>query len=144
VTIRIETSKESSKRTPSGLLRTVWGYIYENEQPGGVYFVRWNDERLEDGLTVLVSVGDWADGAAASSRQAVALLGKEHAGHLAFMVIDAAQTDWAGQEFLGNFRDREGVLGTALAKTVFHYSDHIVLDDPRVAALRARLESASD
>jgi hypothetical protein len=140
--LEIEPSKESSLPSPEGLLKTVWGYVYDDGQPSSVYYVRWNDTKLDEALFV-VSAGGWKEGEDEASRRCIAALGRAAGEPLSFMLVDAAATSFGAQEGLGRMTSAHEVRGTPLADLVFHILDHVLLDDPRVEDLRRRLETSA-
>lgn len=134
----VEPTKHSE--SPDGRLRTVWGHVYDNDEPRGVYYVRWNQSLLDE-ATFVVSIGDWSDGATPSARRCVAALARAPEGALELMLIDADATSFADQDFLGHLCMAREVRGTPLADEFFHIIDHLLTDDPRVTELRERLEA---
>ena len=142
MTLRIEPTKESELATEAGLVRTVWGFVHENEEPRCVYFARWNDDALADGITFYLSFGEWHDGSTPATRRGVGVLARKHKGSLAFMVIDAADTDFADNEALGHPLSRAEVMDSPYASGAFAVLDRIVEDDERVLVLRDRIERA--
>lgn len=140
--LAIEPTKESSFACAEGLLRTVWGHVSKEDAAHAVYYVRWNDTDLGD-ATFLVAVGDWSEGATERDRDCVAAMARAIDGHLSFMLVDAADTSFADQISLGSMAAADSVRGTPLAAEVFHILDHVLVEDPRVSALRARMERGS-
>lgn len=136
--IRIETSKDSRFEGADGTWCTLWGYVFEDERAAAVYYVRWNDTSLEE-AEFIVSIGDWA-GSEPLARRCVALLGRKHEDRLSFMLVDAQRSSFHDQAFLGKMQRAVDVRGTALAGAVFRVLDELLVQDERVAALRARLE----
>lgn len=136
--IRIEPTKSSRMEAPDGLWCTVWGHVFTNGEPRAVYYVRYNDTDLELAEFV-VSVGEWGEDQ--GERDCVTALGKKYEGRLTFMLVDAADSSFAHQAFLGSMKRAEDVRGSELAREVFRILDEVLVQDPRVAALRIRLES---
>ncbi len=143
MTLRIEPTKESELATEDGLLRTVWGFVHENDEPRAVYFVRWNEDDLASGAIFFLSFGEWHEGGHPGTRRGVGVLARKHQGRLAFMVIDASDTDFASNEALGIPLPRDQVMGTEYATGAFAVLDRIVEDDERVRTLRDRIEAAA-
>ncbi|HSC88964.1 MAG TPA: hypothetical protein VLC09_16895 [Polyangiaceae bacterium] len=141
--LTIEPTKESELSTDEGLLRTVWGYVYSDDRAHAVYFVRWNDTSLDEAVFV-VSVGAWGDGSTSQDRQCTAALGRVHQGQLAFRWIDAGETSFADNDFLGVMRRADDLRESPLADEVSHVLDHLLTDDPRIRDLRERLMARAD
>jgi hypothetical protein len=143
VTLRIEPTNESELATEDGLLRTVWGFVHENDEPRAVYVVRWNEDDLASGAVFFLSFGEWHEGGHPGTRRGVGVLAREHQGRLAFMVIDATDTDFAGNEALGIPLARDQVMDTEYATGTFTVLGRITEDDDRVRTLRDRIEAAA-
>lgn len=139
-TLRIEPTKESELATEAGLVRTVWGFVHEDEAPRAVYFARWNEDALPEGIVFLLSFGEWHEGGDPGTRRGVGVLAREHQGRLAFMVIDATDTDFGNDEALGLPLRRDQVMDTEYATGAFVVLERVVEDDERVRALRDRIE----
>lgn len=60
------------------------------------------------------------------------------------MLIDAFESSFAEQEFLGSKCAASEVRGTELAREVFALVDSVLADDERVGALRARIEGVPE
>lgn len=138
--IRIEPSKDSRFEAPDGTWCTLWGYVFEDERARAVYYVRYNDTRFEQ-AEVVVSVGEWGEGSTPEKRDCLAALARKYEGRLAFMLIDAADSSFADQAFLGSMRAAADVRGTDLARRAFAILDEVLVQDERVANLRLRLEA---
>jgi len=138
--LHIEPSNDSRHERPDGTWCTVWGYVYGGDSAHAVYYVRWNDSALEE-VEFIVSVGEWSEGSGPAARSCVAALGKRYQGSLSFMLVDAGDSSFNDQAFLGAMRSAAEVRGTALAQDVFRILDEMLAQDERVAALRARLET---
>jgi hypothetical protein len=143
VTLRIEPTNESELATEEGRLRTVWGFVHENDEPRAVYFVRWNEDDLVSGAIFFLSFGEWHEGGHPGTRRGVGVLAREYEGRLAFMVIDATDTDFASDESLGIPLPRAQVMGTEYATGTFTVLDRIVDEDKRVRTLRDRIEATA-
>ena len=116
--------------------QSVWGWIHTRSGPTkAVYYIRWTAGSPAEGMTWLVCVGAWGDGADERERRAVGLRARIAGGLPGFMIIDAIQTPWAhnAPSFLGAFLTRSEVVDTALATEVFAYVDRVLEGDPRVA-----------
>jgi hypothetical protein len=137
--IRIEPRNASRAEGAAGFVSTVWGHVFERENARAVYYVRWNEDALEE-VEVVVSVGEWGEGSGAEERACVAALGRNHQGRLSLMLVDAERCSFSEHSFLGKMCAAEEARGTPLATEVFHIVDHLLVDDPRVVALRQRIE----
>lgn len=121
------------------LTRVVWGYVYREELPRAVYYVRWTLNQAKHGATWMLSVGDWKD-AENGQRESVGLDCRAPDGKIAFMLVDAEQTPWGNAPGLGVPRKRQEVLGSELAHEVFGIVDECLEQDPRLHEMRHTLE----
>lgn len=138
--IRVEPANDSRHDAADGAWRTVWGYVFSENGPRAVYYVRWNDTALREAEFV-VSVGEWGEGSGPHERSCTVLVGQKYEGRLALMLVDAAFSSFADQSFLGAMKGAEEVRGSELAREVFRILDEVLVQDERVAQLRARIEA---
>jgi hypothetical protein len=114
--------------------RSAWGEVQVNDITRAVYHARHMRSKRHDGIIFLFSIGTWHVADAPNDRQSVGLhfrIVREQPG---FMVIDATDTPWGGEQnvFLGTKLTREQVVGTPLAATAFSFADRVISDDDRV------------
>ena len=79
------------------ITKTIWGYISRKGLCCAVYYVSWTEGHRERGATFLISLGDW-ENEEATDRQSFALRLKMMPTGAAFMMVDAAKTQWARNE----------------------------------------------
>ena len=133
--LRIETSGESLLgRCPDcgNATRSVWGYVFTENSPRAVYFIRWTDGHRERGADLLLSFGGWGGGNQ-TERRAVAFacqIGDEGPG---FRIVDADNVPWRDPK-LGAPQERAKVVDTPLGAESFSILDAIVEGDPRFRA----------
>ena len=84
-----------------------------------------------------VGLGEWGEGADASTRVAFALDLRVFGDQFEVMVTDASQSQWSDAEVLGTMLDRKTALAHPWIREVFHIVDHLVLED---SAVREYLE----
>lgn len=138
--LRVEPTKDSRHVAADGVWCTVWGHVFVGEKARAVYYARWNDTVLDE-LEFVVSVGEWGDESKPEERACVAVLGRKHEGRLAFMLVDAKDSSFAGQAVLGSMKAAGEARGSDLAREVFRILDEVLVQDARVEELRARLEA---
>ena len=121
--------------------RIVRGFVYEAGTARAVYLVRWSfGPRHRDG-DVAVSIGGWCD-ADPSQRRLVALSLRQLEKGPAFMVVDAASTQWGEEDELGAPMGRDEVIGTPLAREIFAILDAVAQQDARVRGWRLSTQPA--
>jgi hypothetical protein len=115
-----------------GTTRTIWGYVYSDENARAVYYVRGSMWHPEQGLSLAISIGRWGEGASPAERQTVALEGRLLENGPAFMVVDAASSAWGHQGFLGAMLSRQDALSSPITKEAFSIVDRIIEVDERI------------
>ena len=115
--------------------RIVRGFVYKAGTARAVYLVRSTLGAHHRDADVAVSVGGWCD-ADPSHRQLVTLSLRQLEQGPAFMVVDAKDTAWGGEEDLGEPMRRGEVVGTPLSREVFGILDAVALQDQRVHGWR--------
>jgi hypothetical protein len=113
--------------------RVVWGYIYADGEPRAVYYARWTPGHIDRGAELLVSFGEWGEGADPKTRRAVGLECRMGAEVPAFMVVDAANLPWSG-DVLGRSLSRDEALGSDAAREAFSLVDALWEQEPRLRA----------
>jgi hypothetical protein len=53
---------------------------------------------------------------------------------LQMLVTDAKESPWGNESYLGRMMDREESLNSPLTETFFHLADHVVVENPAIAA----------
>jgi hypothetical protein len=131
--IRVEPEeqvKDSHCPTCGGTSRLMHGYIYEDEHPQGLYFLEWCDgrhPRRQAWLTI--GLGDFSDESNPSDRNSFCIEWRAEGMRLA----DQPARD--RPDLLGAFLTRDVALLQPNIDQLWHVADHIVTDDPRVAAV---------
>jgi hypothetical protein len=137
--IRIEPEppvKESRCETCGGTNRFLHGYVYDDESAHGIYFLEWCDGNHPDHAAFLtVGLGEFGEGTTASDRAAICVQWRAEGMGL----TDQPARD--RPDLLGAFLPRDTALQRPDIDHVWHIVDHIVLDDPRVAAVQRWIDS---
>jgi hypothetical protein len=111
--------------------QVIWGYIYESGEPRAVYYARWTPAHVDRGVQLLVSFGEWGEGADPSTRRAVGLECKMGFEVPSFMVIDAATLPWAG-DVLGRTMTRSEALASDAAEEAFGLVNALWEQEPQL------------
>lgn len=112
--------------------RIARGFVYKAGTAHAVYLVRWAVGQSHHDAELAVSIGGWCD-ADQSPRVWVALDLRQTENGPAFMVVDAQNDAWGGEDLLGEPRTRSDVVSTPLASEVFRIVDAIALQDTRLS-----------
>jgi hypothetical protein len=108
---------------------TIRGFVSNETGPYAVYFAGYT-EKHEDGIgTLIISLGNWGEGATPDDRRAVLL--RVRGRKMEMMVGDADDSPWTDIEVLGRILSRDEALKNPRIKDYYHVADHIVAEDER-------------
>jgi hypothetical protein len=140
-TIRIEpepSTKESLCADCGGITRLVHGYVYDEREPSGLYFVEWCDGDHPDRAAWLtISLGRFAEGSASADRRSFCVQWRAKGMSL------TEQPARDNPDLLGPFVPRERALELPSVERLWHVADHVVSDDPRVADVGRWVDGAA-
>jgi hypothetical protein len=122
--------------TCGGTSRLLHGYVYD-DNAYGIYFLEWCDvEHPHSSAFLTISLDAFHEGGDAHYRKRV-----QHrvAAGLQLTYGPARHR----REFLGAFLPRETALQDPRIDRLWHAAEHIVLEDPRIAAIEAWLKLGS-
>lgn len=135
--IRIEPEppvKEAECPACGGTNRLVHGYVYDNGEPRGIYFLEWCDgDHASRAAFLTVGLGTFGDGTTAVDRSAFCVEWRADGMSL----TDEPARD--RPDLLGPFVPRRLALSLPSLDHLWHVADHVVLDDPRAADVEAWL-----
>jgi hypothetical protein len=138
--IRIEPEppvKENRCESCGGTNRLLHGYVYDDENAHGIYFVEWCDgNHPERAAFLTLGLGEFGEGTSAGDRTAFGVEWRA-AG---MMLTDEPARD--RPDLLGEFLPREAALQRPDLDHLWHVVDHIVLDDSRLTAVQRWLGSS--
>lgn len=112
--------------------RSIWGYVYKENNAYAVYYARWTENHLERGIEILLSIGQWGEGTSGEMRNRVGVKCQIDSAVPAFMIVDASTMPWNDEKVLGKALTREDVLTNSIKDEAFHILDHLVFDDQRL------------
>jgi hypothetical protein len=131
--IRVEPQdpiKESLCPTCTGTNRLLHGYVYDDEYAHGLYFLEWCDgDHPHRAAFLTLSLGAFGDGTGASDRSSFCVEWRADGMRLS----DQPARD--NPDLLGEFIPRESALSVPKIDHLWHVADHVVTDDPRIAAV---------
>jgi hypothetical protein len=141
--IEFATPATSTCECCGGTTTTLTRFITIDDEARAAYFARFSDNHPEHIVSVLLSLGEWWDGAVAEGRIAFGFNIWESDESFNVGVVDAETLGWPQAKSMGTRLTREEALAHPLVKEAFHVSDHIVADDPEVRAYFQRASQAS-
>lgn len=119
---------------------TLRGFL-SDDGPVGVYFAGYTEGHEPQEGTIIVSLGDWSEGAAPSAREAFVTKVRVLDGQPQVMLVGPDDSPWGDLDVLGPMLTREEALAHPRKQDCFHAIDHILAEDDRFMrhfAARAR------
>src|SRR5262249_1670878 len=116
-------------------------FVYSDGDAHAVYYAAFSDNHPDRIVSVVVSLGEWGEGATPEKRLAFALRIRSADTEFQVTVVDAAESPWTDAAFLGRMLDRDEALKHPWIGEVFHITDHIVTEDQDV---RSYLDGTAD
>jgi hypothetical protein len=111
---------------------TVWGFVYCDGNAYAVYYAGWTLGHEDTG--VLIGMGEWGEGTEPDNRYSFGLVVRSHGSDFAFMVVGPDDSPIGEVKFIGHLLSRQEALSHPEIQDVYHVAEHIVRDDPRLAA----------
>lgn len=112
-------------------MRSVWGYVSNEEAARAVYYIRWTDFHLERGARLGISIGVWGGDSRPIDRVLFGVECRIGATSPEFMLVDAASVPWSEHAFLGFNLTRQQALADWRKADVFEILERLVEADPR-------------
>jgi hypothetical protein len=100
-------------------------FVYRDGDAYAVYYAAFSDNHPDRVVSMVVSLGEWADDARPDQRTAFALLLRSGPENYEVTVVDGETSPWHGATILGRFLSRAGALSHPWLKEVFHVADHV-------------------
>jgi hypothetical protein len=129
ISVEYEVPKVSSCDCCGGQTTRLTRFVYQDGDAYAVYYALFSDNHPERYVSLIVSIGEWANDAPPSGRIAVPLRLWATEDDFNVTMTDAAESPWRDVELLGRILDREEALAHPRIKEVFHITDHIVAED---------------
>ena len=120
---------------------TLVRFVLKDSHAHAVYYAQYSRGHESDVISGIVSLGPWGDSALETERLAFPfkMWASDDNYHVA--LVDASESPWGDETYLGNVLDREEALAHPWRSEVFHLTDHMVSDDPQIGAF---LNGSSD
>jgi hypothetical protein len=129
ITIEFEPPRVSKCDCCDGMSTWLTRFVYLDGDAHAVYYAAFSDNHPEHYVSLIVSIGEWADGAPPSGRVAVPMRLWAGADKHNVTVTDASDSLWRDARILGQILNREEALAHPRIKEVFHITDHIFAED---------------
>ncbi len=113
------------------MTRIVRGFVNDENGAYAVYLVRWAPGRPQHDATIAVSIGGWG-GDESTPRRLVVLSHRILESGPGFMIVNAAESPWVADGFLGSPVSRDEALASPLAAQVFAILDAADEQDSRL------------
>ncbi len=120
-----------------GSTTTLTRFVYRDGDAHAIYYARFSDDHPTASVGLLVSVGEYGEGASEEDRVAFAMELRPGDG---VRVTDADESPWRDAKVVGRILNRPEGLAHPLLQEALHIVDHAVSEDE---PLRAYLERAA-
>ncbi len=129
LTIEYEKPTQSKCDCCGGVTTRVTRFVYRDGEAHALYYAAFSDNHPDRVVSMVVSLGEWADDAPPERRTAFALLLRSEAENYEVTVLDGEASPWHGATILGRFLTRTDALSHPWLKEVFHITDHVCEED---------------
>jgi hypothetical protein len=137
--LRVEPSKSNDFgpcECCGAMSRTVWGYLYENDEARAVYYVQWTLGQVpRHGANIDLLMGSWGDGSTPEQRVAVSLVYRVGDHGPEFASIDPDEREHAKTGLAAHRIPGRHVLGNRVGADAYAFLHAIFGQDQRVAEL---------
>ncbi len=110
------------------------GFVHTEHETIACYFFHLTEGKFtaDHPANIDIIIGQWGEGCTAKDRQAVSLIYFENENGPAIMIIDAKDRDIANSELIHNALNRDEIIDSPLAKSIFSIFDAIIVQDTRL------------
>jgi hypothetical protein len=130
LTIEFEPPEESEPcECCGGRTTSLTRFVHSDGNAFAVYYARFSDNHSDRVVLATVSIGEWGEGSTPDQRCAFALRIWPGAEQHNVAVLDASESPWRDEPFIGRTLDRDEALAHPRLQDVFHITDHMVLED---------------
>ena len=137
--IRIEPTKANDTgpcECCGQMSRTVWGYLYVDDDARAVYYVQWTlGEVARHGANIDLVMGDWSEGSTSAKRVAVSLVYRIGPNGPELASIDPGSRPHASSGLADHQIPGRHVLGNPVGADAYAFLHAIFGQDARVAEL---------
>ncbi len=115
--------------------------VYKDGDARAVYYAQFSDDHPDRVVAMLVSIGEWGEGATPADRVAFALELRDDGDQYGVGVTDASESPWCGAEIVGRILDRREALAHPMVREAFEVVDQALVDDEPLQAYFRRSAS---
>jgi hypothetical protein len=108
------------------------GFVYRDGDARAVYWAGMTAGHERRVIEVAVGIGEWGDGTSAADRIGFVLQLWAEGSQPNVTIVSPDESRWNTIALLGRILPREEALRHSFIKEVFHITDHLVTDDPRI------------
>jgi hypothetical protein len=119
----------------------VYGLVYHAENAHAVYLAGWSEGHRDEGVRMVVSIGDWGEDSSPADRVTVGLCCLLQGRQVIFNVVSPHQSPWGDYAYLGAMLSQDDALGHPYLRAFVDVARQVVQDDPRVREFLKRVVS---
>ena len=109
-------------------------FVLDDGNAHAVYYAQYSKAHDPNGVSGIVGLGEWGEGAQPSDRVAFPFQIWVTDDNYNVGLVDAEDSPWSDATFIGRILNRDEALAHPLCKEAFHITDHMVADDPEIVA----------
>ncbi|GGC65193.1 hypothetical protein [Undibacterium terreum] len=136
--IEFEEPHESVCKCCQNTITRLTRFVYQDDDAFAVYFAQFTRGHDDKHLRGIISLGEWGnDEVGPEARVAFPVRIWLNGDNFQVGMVDAADSPWSHETFLGRILDRKEALAHEWINDVFHITDHMVMDDKEIVAFFA-------
>jgi len=111
---------------------TTFGFVYRDDDAHAVYYAGWSNGHPGRGVSLVIAVGEWADGSSPSDRVAIGVRAVPTPSSVNFTVLEPSESPWSETPLLGKMLGREQALTHRVYADAIRVAEHVARNDPHV------------
>jgi len=108
------------------------GFVYRGGDARAVYWAGMTSGHEKRVIEVAVGIGEWGDGTSPDDRIGFVLTLWAEGSQPNVTIVSPDESRWSTIALIGRILPRDEALRHPLIKEVFHITDHLLTDDPRI------------
>jgi hypothetical protein len=109
-------------------------FVHKDDNAHSIYYAAFSDGHVENGVIGVISLGNLHEEIVPSCRVAFGFSIIQGENDYLVAITDANESLWKNVNVIGRKFTREEALAHEWIDEVFHLTDHMVVDDPEIAA----------
>lgn len=109
-----------------------YGLVYHDGDAHAVYLAGWSAGHRPEGVRMVVSIGDWSDGAGPGDRVAVALSCRLEGSQVRFYVVSRERSPYRDFAYLGELLSQSDAQAHPHFEAFLEVARQVVRDDGRI------------